>query len=435
MFRRSRRLLLLGAIVVLVAAGCSSSNGKAASGTVGQSPGGAGGARLTASAPGITPATITIGLENDSTGLAASTFGDGPEGAAARVAMQNAMGGVDGRQLKLVVEDTQSTPAGAQTAANLLIQQKKVFAIASDSALFFAAAPILTKANVPVTGSAFDGPEWTSSANMISYVLPGIGTYNGKSYAYNNLPKLFEMLGAKKVAVLSFSTPSATSSSKELATMLQQSGIQNCYLNTSVPIGAVDFTADVLQIKQAGCDGVVGAFTASSNVALAQAIQNAGLTGIKQYYYTSDAEQTLDNPGAKAVLNGTYSMGFLASGTTALARADQNFLAELKKWDPSYKGGIPDSGVSGRWESIDLLIEGLTRAGPNPTRQSFEHLLRADTSYTAGGLLPSPADLNYLTGDYPPQECTSFVVLQNGQFEAYPAGGAPICGQKVTFNA
>jgi branched-chain amino acid transport system substrate-binding protein len=390
---------------------------------------------LTSSAPGITPTAITIGLINDSTGLAASTFGNGPGAAQARVATQNAMGGVDGRQLKLVVEDTQTSPLGAETAAKLLVQQKNVFAIASDSALFFAAAPTLTKQNVPVTGSAFDGPEWTTSTNMFSYVLPGIGSYNGKSYAYNNIPKLFQMLGAKRVGVLSFSTPSASSSSKELASMLEQAGIQNCYLNTSVAIGAVDFTADVLQLKQAHCDGVVGAFTASSNVALAQAIHNAGLTGVKQYYYTSDAQSTLSNPGAKAVLNGTYSMGFLASGTTALAQADQKLLGDLKQWDSAYSGGIPDSGVTGTWEAIDLMIEGLKRAGPNPTRQTFEQNLRKDTSYTAGGLLPAPADLNYLTGDYPPQQCSSFVVLQNDQFVAYPPGGAQVCGKKVTFKA
>src|SRR5262249_30815278 len=155
----------------------------------------------------------------------------------------------------------------------------------------------------------------------------------------------------------------------------EQAGIQNCYLNTSVSIGAVDFTADVLQLKQSHCDGVGGAFTASSNVALAQAIHNAGLTGMKQYYYTSDAQSTLSNPAAKAVLNGTYSMGFLASGTTALAQADKKLLGELKQWDASYPGGIPDSGVTNSWQGIDLLIEGLRLAGPNPTRQTFEENL------------------------------------------------------------
>ena len=432
MSKRSRRLLMSAAALGLVAAGCSSSKGTASSGS--GAAGATGGARLTASAPGITPTTITIGLVNDTTGLAASTFGDGPGAAEARVAMQNAMGGVDGRQLKLVVADTQSSPLGAETAAKLLVQQKNVFGIASDSALFFAAAPNLTKQNVPVTGSAFDGPEWTTSPNMVSYMLPGIGSYNGKSYSYNNIPKLFQMLGAKRVGVLSFSTPSASASSKELASMLEQVGIQNCYLNTSVGIGAVDFTADVLQLKQSQCDGVVGAFTASSNVALAQAIRNAGLTGMKQYYYTSDAQSTLSNPGAKAVLNGTYTMGFLASGTTALAQADKKLLDELKQWDQSYPGRIPDGGVTGSWEAIDLMIEGLKAAGPNPTRQTFEQNLRKDTSYTAGGLLPAPADLNYLSGDYPAQQCTSFILLQNGQFVAYPPGGAQICGQKVTFN-
>ncbi len=60
---------------------------------------------------------IVLGYIGDLTGVAASTFADGPAGAQARIDLQNAEGGVDGHKLKMVVADTQSSPTLAATAA------------------------------------------------------------------------------------------------------------------------------------------------------------------------------------------------------------------------------------------------------------------------------------------------------------------------------
>jgi branched-chain amino acid transport system substrate-binding protein len=387
---------------------------------------------LSASAPGVTAKTITIGLENDTTGVASSTFQDGVGAAQARVALQNAQGGVDGRRLVLDVADTQSSPSEAQTAAQDLVQTKGVFAIASDSALFFGAAPYLTKAGVPVTGDTFDGPEWGNSANMFSYGPPTYTVYNGTSYSYNNISKLLKSAGAKRVAVLAFSSPSADLSAKQLVKDDSQLGLANCYENLSVPFGGVDFTADVLAMKQAHCDAAVGTFTAASNVALSQDIKNQGLKMV-QFYYTSYAQSTLASPQARAALNGTYSEGLVAAGHTSGANATRTFYAELKKYDKSYPGGIPDLGVSNSWDAIDVMIEGLKLAGPNPTRTRFINKLRTVTNYTLGGLSATPVNFNYLSGHLPATACANFVRLQGSAFVPVPANGSTTCGTRVAY--
>jgi branched-chain amino acid transport system substrate-binding protein len=429
------RWLAIGAVVAVAAAGCGSSKPKVSASTPTTSgSGGSGGAALKASAPGITPSDITIGLINDSTGPAASTFTDGVAAAQARVAMQNAQGGVDGRQLKLVVEDTQSNPTTVQTAAQELVQVKHVFGVVSDSALMFGGSTYLTKAGVPVTGDTFDGPEWGNSPNMFSYGPPTYTVYGGTSYSYNDVSKLLKMLGVKKPAVLAFASPSAALSAKQLVADDTQLGMKNCYLNTSVPFGAVDFTAIVLQIKSSGCDAAIGTFTASSNVALGSALQNAGLNNVKQVYYTSYAQSTLDSPAATAALQGTYSEGLVAAGHTSTATAVQNFYTELAKYDPSYKpGSIPDLGVTNSWDGVDTMIAGLKLAGPNPTRATFISDLRTDTGYTIGGLSATPVSFNYLTGHFPAQECANFVVLKGKVFQPIPADGSPICGDLVPY--
>ncbi len=437
--RSTYRWMTVGALVGLAAAGCGSSKGStSAPASPTSSPAGstAGGAALTASAPGITTSTITIGMINDTTGPASSTFADGVAAAQARVAMQNAQGGVDSRQLKLVVVDTQSNPASVKTAAQDLVQQHNVFGVVSDSALFFGGSDYLTKVGVPVTGDTFDGPEWGTAANMFSYGPPTYSTYNGTSYSYNNVAKLMKQVGVTKPAVLAFASPSAALSAKQLVADDSALGLKNCYLNTSVPFGASDFTAIVLQIKQQGCDGAVGTFTASSNVALASALQNAGLNKVKQFYYTSYAQSTVDSPAATAALQGTYSEGLIAAGHTSTAQATQNFYSELAKYDPSYKAGsIPDLGVTNSWDGVDAMIEGLKLAGPNPTRATFTSDLRTVSNYTLGGLAATPVNFNYLTGHLPAQECNNFVVLQGKSFQPYPSDGSSICGDLVPYKA
>jgi branched-chain amino acid transport system substrate-binding protein len=408
--------------------GCSSSKET----TSGPGPKSSGASSLQASAPGITPTTITIGIVNDTTGGLSSTFADGIGVAQARVALQNAQGGVNGRKIKLVVADSQSSPAFVQTAARELVEAKGVFGVVSDSAILFGAAPYLTQAGIPVTGNQLDGPEWGSSPNMFSYSAPTYSTYDGTSYNYTGVPEFMKSIGAKKVALVAVATPSSILNAKQLAAIDTQLGLQNCYLNLSVPLGAVDFTAAILQIKQAGCDAAITAFPASSNVAFASAIKNAGLN-VKQFYYTSYTQATLDNPSAAAALDGTYGQASIIAGHTTTASATQQLYNTLKQYDPSYHGGLLDNGATIAWAATDAMIEGLKLAGPNPTRAIFISKLRTVTDYTIGGLSGTPIDFNYLTGNLPAQQCTNFVQLDGKAFHPVPADGSPTCGTRVAY--
>ena len=116
---------------------------------------------------------IVIGMIADVTGPAASTFADGPGGAQARIDLQNAQGGVDGHPLKLVVEDDQSSATGNSTASNYLVQDAHAFGIIEDSAYAFGGYKYLQEKGIPVTGGAYDGPEWNMEpdTNMFDTVF------------------------------------------------------------------------------------------------------------------------------------------------------------------------------------------------------------------------------------------------------------------------
>jgi ABC-type branched-subunit amino acid transport system substrate-binding protein len=102
--QRSRSGSVCALLVVALAANACGSSATSSSGA--------------ASDPGMTAKQISVGLVTSITGPAAANFTGAEQGAAARFALQNAQGGVDGRTIKLTVADDQSSPTGAQTAVS-----------------------------------------------------------------------------------------------------------------------------------------------------------------------------------------------------------------------------------------------------------------------------------------------------------------------------
>ena len=104
------------------------------------------------------PARITIAYISSLTGPGAAEDASSPAGFDARIALQNAEGGIDGHKLVPLVVDDQTSPSAIATAVQ--DADSKAFAIVSQSPLFFLAAKYPQQQGIPVTGSYSDGPEW-----------------------------------------------------------------------------------------------------------------------------------------------------------------------------------------------------------------------------------------------------------------------------------
>src|SRR6266496_6345763 len=76
-----------------------------------------------------TGSKVTVGLLSDFTGPASSSFSDTKIGTDAYIDYINSRGGVNGRKIKVVVGDTQSSPTGTINAAHKLVQHDHVSAI------------------------------------------------------------------------------------------------------------------------------------------------------------------------------------------------------------------------------------------------------------------------------------------------------------------
>jgi branched-chain amino acid transport system substrate-binding protein len=371
----------------------------------------------------VTPTTITVGLVTSLTGAASAAFIGTDAGALARINQQNAEGGVNGRQIKLVVADNQSTPQGEATAAQILVQQKHAFADISWDPLTFAAAKYYQHGGIPVVGDALDGTEWgmQPNTNMFSFI-PTDPHYP----ATTETGTIFKQIGVTNAGVFCNVNPACIAGAKTNVASIKAAGIKVGYQNFSLPFGPFDFTGDVLTLKRLGINGVTLAAETDTDAALASAIRNEGVT-VNQLYATGYQASTLATPAGAAAFNGAYFISdwVPAESGTAVANA---WVAALKKYDPTYTGGAPSFGVAGGWIAADLFIQGLEVAGKNPTRASYISGLQGVTAYTAGGLLPTPRNFSLANfGQLPARNCEYYVQAKGTTF--VPKG--QVCGTVI----
>src|SRR4051812_105034 len=122
--------------------------------------------------PGVTAKDVTLGYISSQTGVAAATHKNAHKSCQARIDAQNAKGGVNGRKINLEIIDDASSGANL-TAAQDLVQNRKVFAVIDNSAFAFLAQRFLKEQNVPMIGGGFDGSYYYNAGN--ENLISGLG--------------------------------------------------------------------------------------------------------------------------------------------------------------------------------------------------------------------------------------------------------------------
>jgi hypothetical protein len=160
-----------------------------------------GGATVRAADPGVTAKTITLGYIYPATGVAASISQNGIKGFEARIARQNAEGGVLGRKIQYETIDDASSSANL-TASQDLVQNRDVFAVINNSSFAFLSYRYLLGAGVPI-GGGYDGTYYGQKGN--EDIISALG--NGAPFTglgYDNVTKVMKQLGATKTAALAY---------------------------------------------------------------------------------------------------------------------------------------------------------------------------------------------------------------------------------------
>jgi branched-chain amino acid transport system substrate-binding protein len=379
-------------------------------------------------ATGVDETSIKIGFITSLTGPYAPGFMRAADSAKARVAVANAAGGVNGRQIELIVADDASSPAGVLDAAKKLVEQDKVFAVITESGFFAAGFQYLADAGVPVVGGSYSGGEWGDPAN--TNMFADWGAYDPSFPTWTHHGEFYKSKGATKLGIVGFAGGGASeAASKAICASAEVAGLECAYQDFTTPPGGVDFAAQALAMKNAGVDAIYTPMVGPSAFGLLVALQQAGVELKASMIGAGYGQALLDSAEAKAAGQGA-SFPLQAQPIEIESDATKAMLDGLST-NMGWSGSV-DWEVSQGWVSANLMLFGLEQAGANPTRESFIANLRKVTDYDAGGLAAGPIDFSTWNGtDIASAGGCIFVVTLVDDAFVPENGGEPFCGTMV----
>jgi branched-chain amino acid transport system substrate-binding protein len=224
-------------------------------------------------------------------------------GAIVAVRQINAHGGVNGRPLKLVLADDQSTPAGALAAFERLVGAGHISAViaTSSSQKNQEMTPSIEKAGIPVIiGGAAD--ILTHEGNPWVFRTFAGGTYSTKALSVFTVSTLHQ----SRIAVLYDNGVAGTGANAQLLTDLKALGATPV-ADESYSYNTSDLTAQVLAIGKSGATAVISYSTGIADLLLlAREMHQAGLHLTLLGNANLGVEKLVREGGA--LLYGTYAV-------------------------------------------------------------------------------------------------------------------------------
>jgi branched-chain amino acid transport system substrate-binding protein len=389
---------------------------------------------------GVTDTSVKVGFIYSKTGVASATSGTSDIGCKARVGRENAKGGVNGRKIEVEYADDQSSGANT-TAAQDLVQNKKVYAIVNDSAFAFLTYRFLLDNNVPTIGGGFDGTYYGTPGN--ENIISGLGNQAPVTGVTTDLgARIMKQLGAKKVAALGYGiSPSSSNAAKSFTKYAAPAvGLKGVYTNTTVDFGSTDVGPLVLGIKNAGADGAYYAMNANTNIAIAQGLKQNGANMKVNLMATGYGQQLLDQPIANQLGPGVV---FTQSWQPVelKTKATKQFQSDLEKYADFTD--VPDFGVYTGYTDCDLLITGLKEQGKDLDPSTFASGIRKLGNVNPANLGCQPLALGTDTYGKPPTEgCQYAMYVKDGKFALLKPKGSSkqfwtgkLIGKSLTENA
>ena len=378
----------------------------------------------------FTGAPITIAFVSSTTGLAAPLFQEAPQGFLARVALQNAQGGVNGHKLVPLVINDQTSPSLDATGVQLAISRGAI-GIVADSSLFFGGYKYAQQAGVPVTGSSLDGPEWGEQPNTNMFASD-TGSVDPKYPANTAIGAFLKAHGGTTIGTYGIGiSPSSIQSAIGTGISFTHAGGKVGVLDTSVPYGSVDFTAAALTARSKNVNAVFAGMGNNQNFALATAFKQAGVK-LKAVVFPTGYEADVIHTPAWQELQGMYFSAEFRP-TVLPDAGTRQLVSALQKYQHRSPANFPTYVVVEAWVGADLMIKGLQLAGRNPSRSAVIKAIRGIKTYNGNGLLPESINFSTIFGHNLPKQCAWYLQARKNGF--VPLSTQPECGTYIAGTA
>lgn len=330
---------------------------------------------------GVSKSEIVIGSIQDLSGPIAGFGKQVRLGMMLRVDEINEQGGINGRKLRLIVEDSAYDPKKAVLAAQKLVNQDKIFAMVAHigTAQNLAAMPVQFEKNVvnffPVTAAR----EMYEPLHRLKYSFAA--TYYDQMRT--SLPALAKEKGAKKVCAMYQDDEFGLEVLRGTEDGLKQAGMPALAEKTSYKRGATDFSSQIQKLQASGCDFIALGTIIRETIG---AIATARRLGYSPTFMGSSAAYT----DLIHKLGGPAMNGFYATHTAAHPYLD-DASQPIRFWANKYKTKFNEDptvfSVYG-YSAIDTFAAAARKAGPNLDTNGFVKAM--DSMTVAADMFGSP---------------------------------------------
>ena len=312
---------------------------------------------------GVSKDEIVLGSIQDLSGPLAGFGKQVRLGMMLRVDEINEQGGINGRKVRLIVEDSGYDPRKAVLAAQKLVNQDKIFAMVAHigTAQNMAAMPVQFQKNVPNFYPVTAAREMYEPHHRLKYAFAA--TYYDQIRVA--LPRLVKEKNAKKVCTIYQDDEFGLEVARGAEAGLKSVGMEFAE-KTTFKRGATDFSSQVARMKAAGCDFVVLGTIIRETIGT---IGESRKTGFSPTFLGSSAAYTdlIHKLGGPA-MNGLYAT--MTVQHPYLDEASQ----PIRFWATKYKTKFSDDptvfSVYG-YGAVDAFARAASKAGPQLNTDSF----------------------------------------------------------------
>ena len=324
---------------------------------------------------GITDAEVILGSHTDLSGPVAIWGVGSINGARLRFDAANAAGGVHGRRIRFIVEDTQYQVPRAIQAANKLINRDKVFAMlmALGTPTNNAVMATQLRAGVPNIFPLTGARSMVEPYRELVFAQRGI--YYDEIRA--GLKYFVEEMGKSRPCVIYQDTDYGQEILEGAEDQVAEMGLELVGVSAHKPTES-EFTASIIRLRNARCDVVFMGTIHRDTILILETARKMNFdvvfVGNNAAYGQVIAEQESGS-----------GEGYHAFVHMAKLYNDGSLDKEVFAWWESYEkrfGEEPGIPAMEGYRGADLVVEALERAGRDLTRESFIAAIESITDYT-----------------------------------------------------
>lgn len=362
-----------------------------------------------------TKAPIVIGFIATMSGFAGAVGEGVADGLTAWAKSVNANGGINGHPVRLLTADDGGDQSRAVAIAHDFVENKGAIALSVSASEVSGIAAYAKSKKFPVIGAFGGTDEWYTNPMMFFPYAYLEGSSWGAA----------EVLKEQRISKV------ATAYCVEAALCAQENKLFVKYANEigltvvrqqQISLTEPDYTAECLQLRNAGAQGVYVVGEPNSAIRLAQSCSRQGFKPIWDIPVPTEGMAKVPELQGSVSFNTTFPW-FIGPVTPAVAEYRQ----AMQKYVPDRLGANGGSAQTLGWITAKTIEAAAEHVGDKPSSQDMLNGLWSLKGETLGGLAPGKAAITFTKGHPSTNNfCDWPFKIENDQWTA-PMGMEPIC--------